>query len=302
MPLAAAIDASSCPRCGAAVPRGPRFCGECGADVFGLEVDAAERARRGPYVKAGVAAAAAALLLALVLSVVAVARPDGSKARVRALQVQISDLRREVGSLDVRSAKAAARVRSAEARVKISTAGTAPLAARVLRSLFTVKTERGLGAGFVAWYEGGDTYLITANHVVDGQLGPGITIEKKHGSWSAVVVRVDKHNDLALLRVDGKPDGAPALWQRPYRGRPRVGDELLLAGNPFGLEGTVTTGIVSRVNGHVIQTDAAANPGNSGGPAVDAQGRVVGVLVRGGGENLNFAIPIARACAVLRGC
>jgi serine protease Do len=52
----------------------------------------------------------------------------------------------------------------------------------------------------------------------------------------------------------------------------------------------------------VIQTDAAANPGNSGGPAVDAHGRVVGVLVRGGGENLNFAVPIARVCSRLRDC
>ncbi len=52
----------------------------------------------------------------------------------------------------------------------------------------------------------------------------------------------------------------------------------------------------------VIQTDAAANPGNSGGPALDRQGRVVGVLVAGGGENINFAIPIARACVKLRRC
>jgi S1-C subfamily serine protease len=52
----------------------------------------------------------------------------------------------------------------------------------------------------------------------------------------------------------------------------------------------------------VIQTDAAANPGNSGGPAVDAKGHVVGVLVAGGGENINFAVPILRACVRLRSC
>jgi serine protease Do len=60
--------------------------------------------------------------------------------------------------------------------------------------------------------------------------------------------------------------------------------------------------MVSRITAIVIQTDAAANPGNSGGPAVDLQGRVVGVLVAGGGQNLNFAVPISRACDKLRNC
>jgi S1-C subfamily serine protease len=83
---------------------------------------------------------------------------------------------------------------------------------------------------------------------------------------------------------------------------PRAGDELLLVGSPFGLEGTVTTGIVSRVTKKAIQTDAAANPGNSGGPALDKQGRIVGVLVSGAGENINFVVPIARACVKLRRC
>jgi serine protease Do len=64
----------------------------------------------------------------------------------------------------------------------------------------------------------------------------------------------------------------------------------------------VTTGIVSRVTKKSIQTDAAANPGNSGGPALDRQGRIVGVLVAGGGQNLNFAIRIDRACVKLRKC
>ena len=64
----------------------------------------------------------------------------------------------------------------------------------------------------------------------------------------------------------------------------------------------MTTGVGSRVTKKLIQTDAAANPGNSGGPAIDKQGHVVGVLVSGGGENLNFAVPIVRACIKLRSC
>ena len=64
----------------------------------------------------------------------------------------------------------------------------------------------------------------------------------------------------------------------------------------------MTRGVVSRVTRDAIQTDAAANPGNSGGPAIERRGRVVGVLVGGGGENVNFAVPIARVRAALRSC
>jgi serine protease Do len=107
--------------------------------------------------------------------------------------------------------------------------------------------------------------------------------------------------DLATVRVHGEI--APALWQRPQLGiLPTPGDTLILVGSPYGLEGTVTSGVVSRVGYDEIQTDAAANPGNSGGPAVDQKGRVVGVLLRGGGENLNFAVPIQRAYVTLRHC
>src|SRR5205823_13608232 len=98
------------------------------------------------------------------------------------------------------------------------------------------------------------------------------------------------------------PAVAEPLGQSPDANTPRPGDQLLLIGSPYGLEGTVTTGIVSRVTKRLIQTDAAANPGNSGGPAIDRQGHVVGVLVSGGGENLNFAVPIGRACIQLRAC
>ena len=64
----------------------------------------------------------------------------------------------------------------------------------------------------------------------------------------------------------------------------------------------MTTGVVSRVTYDQIQTDAAANPGNSGGPAVTANGEIVGVLLSGGGENLNFLVPIQCACVTIRKC
>ena len=184
-------------------------------------------------------------------------------------------------------------------------AGIAPLAARALKSVFTIQTPDGwLGAGFAAWRQDGDTYFVTANHVVSHTIENNyVDVKRKGGSWAGEVMVRDSQNDLALVRVSGTPAGAAPLWQDVHAGAPpRPGDELLLIGSPYGLEGTVTTGIVSRVTKKLIQTDAAANPGNSGGPAIDDQGHVVGVLVSGGGENLNFAVPISRVCEKLRAC
>ena len=108
-------------------------------------------------------------------------------------------------------------------------------------------------------------------------------------------------NDLALISTRGQV-GTP-LWPNPgATAVPHPGDQLLLVGSPYGLEGTVTTGIVSRVSYNEIQTDAAANPGNSGGPALDRDGNVVGVLLAGEGQDLDFTVPIERACVALRAC
>jgi S1-C subfamily serine protease len=129
-----------------------------------------------------------------------------------------------------------------------------------------------------------------------------VTISRKGRSWSGEVAGIDRKNDLAVIRVNGHPAGAEPLWQSARVPRAQQGAQLLLIGSPYGLSGTVTTGVVSRVTRREIQTDAAANPGNSGGPALDTKGHIVGVLVSGGGENINFAIRIGRACATLRNC
>jgi S1-C subfamily serine protease len=149
---------------------------------------------------------------------------------------------------------------------------------------------------------------VTAYHVVDDVVGTSVTINRKGGSWSGEIAAVDPGNDLALIKINGRPAGAAPLWQLVAgRARPEPGDQLILVGSPFGLQGTVTTGVVSRVTRREIQTDAAANPGNSGGPALDKQGRLVGVLVSGGDptygvQNINFAVPIERVCIKLRRC
>ena len=222
-------------------------------------------------------------------------------------KIEVSRLRRDVNALMGEGEKLAGRVNSAERRLRTSQGSVAPIAARALRSVFTVETDYGLGTGFAAWTEGGATYLITAHHVVEGNPSSSVTIVRKGGSWAGTIEAVDPKNDLALIRINGKPAGTAPLWQHVGgRGRPKPGDEVILIGSPFGLQGTVTTGVVSRVSSKEIQTDAAANPGNSGGPAIDKQGRIVGVLVSGVdpslGQNLNFAVPIERVCLKLRRC
>jgi len=180
----------------------------------------------------------------------------------------------------------------------------APLAKRVLKSVFTVLAGQELGTGFVGWQDDSSSYLITARHVVVHNLGGYVTLQRAGGgSWQGEIMAEDAKNDLAVIRLDGHPAGAAPLWQNPRTAPPAPGDSLLLVGSPYGLSGTVTKGIVSRVTSKLIQTDAAANPGNSGGPAVDQQGHVIGVLVSGiVGSGLSFAVPIARACASLRSC
>jgi S1-C subfamily serine protease len=255
-------------------------------------------ARRLPLPAIAVAIAFAALAASMF---VLVRQASVVSSERSARRTEIGRLQKQVTLLESREAALVGRVGSTEKTLKRKETGIAPLAARVLRSVFTVETDRGLGSGFVAWRDSDASYLVTANHVVEGQLGD-VSISRKGGSWSGEVSAVDPKHDLAVIRINAKPAGAAPLWQRPRVRLPQTGDELLLVGSPYGLYGTVTTGIVSRVTSRAIQTDAAANPGNSGGPVLDKQGHIVGVLVAGGGENINFAIPIGRVCAKLRHC
>jgi S1-C subfamily serine protease len=161
------------------------------------------------------------------------------------------------------------------------------------------------GSGFVIDGEG---HVITNNHVVEGANDVSVKLGDSEKSYDAEVVGTDPATDIALLKVD-----APAGEFHPLRlGRSadlEVGDPVVAIGNPFGLDRTVTSGIVSALqrdiqapNGfsisHVIQTDAAINPGNSGGPLINAEGAVIGINAQiatgGGGGNvgIGFAIPI----------
>jgi S1-C subfamily serine protease len=171
------------------------------------------------------------------------------------------------------------------------------------------------GSGFVI-DAGGD--ILTNNHVIDGATAGSITVQfadKK--TVKAKVVGKDPSTDLALLKVD--PEGLD-LKALPLGSSKdvHVGDPTIAIGNPFGLDRTLTTGVVSALqrqiqapNGFaikdVIQTDAAINPGNSGGPLIDAAGRVIGInsqIETGGAGSqgnvgIGFAVPIDTAKSIL---
>ncbi|HEX6490680.1 MAG TPA: trypsin-like peptidase domain-containing protein [Gaiellaceae bacterium] len=246
------------------------------------------------------AAVAGALALAgLAYALVHVSQSLSAERAAR--HSEVAGLDRRLRALEFHNASLLSRVGSAERLLEQRDAGIAPLAKRVLKSVFTVQTDAGLGTGFVGWQDAEGTYVVTADHVVK-DASTGVTLTRSGQSWQGDVNAEDASNDLAVIRLSGHPAGAEPLWQQPFRGVPNVGDELLLVGSPFGLSGTVTSGVVSRVTSKFVQTDAAANPGSSGGPVVDKQGHVVGVLVSGGGENINFAVRIDRVCAKLLVC
>ena len=171
------------------------------------------------------------------------------------------------------------------------------------------RVQRGQGSGVIFDAEG---LLLTNAHVVEGadKLSVGLSDGRR---VSGRVVGKDTLTDLAVVRLEGK-----GPWPTATLGdsdQLNVGDWAIAVGNPFGLENTVTLGIISNLNRNVsqlgisgkrldlIQTDAAINPGNSGGPLLNSEGEVVGIntLVRSGpGAGLGFAIPINRAQAIAR--
>lgn len=167
----------------------------------------------------------------------------------------------------------------------------------VLISVTSRSGRGGQGSGFV--FRG--NHVVTNAHVVSDASDVQVRFSK--GQWrSASVVGTDPSSDLAVVNVRNTPQYAEPLSL--IESEPAIGTEAVAIGNPFGLEGSVTSGLVSGVNRLIpapngyripdaIQTGAPVNPGNSGGPLVDLDGRVIGVISSGGGENLAFAISAA---------
>ncbi|HPL64132.1 MAG: DegQ family serine endoprotease [Syntrophales bacterium] len=163
--------------------------------------------------------------------------------------------------------------------------------------------QRSLGSGFIITKDG---YIFTNNHVIEK--ADRIKVKLSNGKeYEAKVVGKDAKTDIALIKI--KPSGNLPVVELGDSERLRVGDWVVAIGNPFGLEQTVTAGIVSakgRVIGsgpydNFIQTDASINPGNSGGPLFTLDGKVVGIntAIVAHGQGIGFAIPINMAREIL---
>jgi len=159
--------------------------------------------------------------------------------------------------------------------------------------------QRGVGSGFVMNQQG---YILTNNHVVDD--ADQIKVKFANGKeYNGKIVGRDPKTDLALLKIEGATDLHPLKLGNSDD--LKVGNWVVAVGSPFGLEQTVTAGIVSakgRVIGsgpydNFIQTDASINPGNSGGPLINMKGEVVGIntAIIASGQGIGFAIPINMA-------
>jgi S1-C subfamily serine protease len=164
-------------------------------------------------------------------------------------------------------------------------------------SVVLVRADSGQGTGFLY----NDTHIVTNAHVVGDS--DTVNVRFREGQWRGGTVRGrDPYSDLAVIRVGDTPAETEALPLVPAEAP--IGTEVVAIGNPFSLEGSVTSGIVSGKNRLIpspgglripdaVQTDAAVNPGNSGGPLVTLDGQVAAVINSGGGENIAFGISAA---------
>ena len=184
--------------------------------------------------------------------------------------------------------------------------GTVNITSTVYRRtwFFEVMPQQGQGSGFLIDDQG---HILTNSHVLQGGGKIQVTLENQE-MYDARLLARDRANDLALIKINPKrkleylPLGDSDHLQ--------VGQKVLAIGNPFGLHGTLTTGVISSMGRTVgdergaklegmIQTDAAINPGNSGGPLLDSNGVVIGIntaiLGPGGNIGIGFALPVSRA-------
>ena len=160
------------------------------------------------------------------------------------------------------------------------------------------------GSGLIVTSDGA---ILTNEHVVDDAEKITVTVPGRKRKYPARLIGTDRQTDVALLRVDPDPDH-PFTAARLSPDPVHVGQWVLAIGNPYGLDGTVSLGIVSAKGRNLeipdllndfIQTDALIDRGSSGGPLVDLEGRVVGINSRGQGRGIGFTIPIATAREVM---
>lgn len=189
-----------------------------------------------------------------------------------------------------------------------NTLDAAAVAGNVLPSVFRVQSKTGTGTGFAfanPTAEGG-SYVITNYHVIDANWESNqkqVDLEQQNRRFKGTIVNVSEQADLAVIQTT---EAFPRLASAPEPAKP--GQPVVVVGSPLGLEDSVTSGVISALRstsqGQVLQFDAPVNPGNSGGPIVNAQGQVVGVVNAklNNAEGISLGIPVAVVCDTLKIC
>lgn len=249
-----------------------------------------------------VAAAVGGLLVLAVLGSLAVVA-----AQSAAVREDVSELREDLEDQSTAAGRAAARLAEVEAELH-NQPRPAEVARRVQASVFLVEAGESTGSAWVVSAAQGTSKLVTNYHVVSEvwlEDERSVRIKKDDRTWPATIEKVSEGADLALLAVT---DNFTPLARASAE--PSVGDSVLSVGSPLGLEGTVSTGVVSALRleegDRFIQFSAPVSPGSSGGPLVDQKGDVIGVTVFKavveGAEGLGFAVPVRRVCEQLIDC
>jgi S1-C subfamily serine protease len=235
-------------------------------------------------------------------------RLDAAQRDAAQLQKKVSDLEQRMAALDATTRDLRLRAAVAGAELASQVDATA-VAAQVAPSVFEIDAGNATGTAWVTSMQGGTSLLVTNFHVVADVYGGGfrsVNLIKGRTTYPGTIVRVDKSADLALVSVH---EPLPVLSRSIAE--VAVGEPVLVIGSSLGLEGSVSTGIVSALRTErgrqLIQFTAPVSPGNSGGPVTDRLGRVVGIaelkVVEPGAEGLGFAVPVSVLCtSSLRMC
>jgi S1-C subfamily serine protease len=225
--------------------------------------------------------------------------------QVSTLQTQINDLQTQISTI---TGNQSIIVTNETVTVIQNGTNIADIYAKVSNSIVLVFGDSNdgtvQGSGFVYNYSG-RMVVITNNHVVEGTTSRSVTFSNGHG-YAATILGTDPYADLAVLSVDDAPSSEFSPIRVVSSSPLRVGDQVIAIGNPYGLVGSLTTGVVSALNrtlqenstmrfsiASVIQSSTPINPGNSGGPLLNAVGDVVGITtaIVSDSQGLGFAIP-----------
>ena len=182
------------------------------------------------------------------------------------------------------------------------------VADKVASSVFEIDAGNSTGTGWVAWQTSDSSLIVTNYHVIASVYTAGfrnVNLVRGKSTLSGTILRVDEPADLAVVST---PESLPALTRSTEAAS--VGEPVLVVGSALGLEGSVSTGVVSGLRiergRSLIQFTAPVSPGDSGGPVVDRQGRVIGItelkIIEAGAEGLGFAIPVSTVCSSLEVC